>query len=70
MIAEQDSKFIRDPRSNALINTDKTGYEKFKLEREKALHVQCLAQQVQIMQNEMHVMKQMLQQLLDGKQNG
>jgi hypothetical protein len=66
-MAEQDSKFIRDARSNALINTDKTGYEKFKIEREKAMHVHRLTQQVQTLHNEMQVMKQMLQQLLDGK---
>lgn len=67
MIVEQDGKYIRDARSNALINIDKTGYDKFKLEREKALHVQRLTQQVQTLQNEMQVMKQMLQQLIDGK---
>lgn len=64
---EQDGKFIRDQRSRALINTDKVSYEKFKLERQKALQVQNLAQQVQTLQNEMQVMKQMLQQLLDGR---
>lgn len=64
---EQNGKFIRDKRSNALINTDKTGYEKFKVEREKAMQVQRLTQQVSTLQCEMQTIKQMLQQLLDGK---
>ena len=66
-IKTDDPNFIRDKRNSAVINIDKAGYQRFKLEREKALQAQQLQQQVADMQSEMRDIKQMLQQLLNGK---
>lgn len=66
-IKTEDPNYVRDERSSAIINIDKAGYQKFKLEREKAMQVQQLTQQVHSLQSDMQDIKQLLQQLINGK---
>jgi uncharacterized protein YlbG (UPF0298 family) len=66
----QDSRFVRDRRSTAILNIDKQGYAHYLKEREKHLQLYKAVDQVQSLQQEMSDIKQMLQQLLNGKTNG
>lgn len=70
IIKTEDPNFVRDKRSTAILNIDKAGYTQFKMERERALQAQRTAQEVATLQQDMNEIKQLLQQLINGKTNG
>jgi hypothetical protein len=66
----EDARFARDKHSTAILNIDKAGYQQFKMERDRALQLQHAVEQVSVLQSEMRDIKQLLQQLVNGKTNG
>lgn len=69
-VKTEDPSFVREPNTNAVINIDTNGYRRFKEERERVIKMQQLAQDVTSLQNDIGDIKQMLQQLINGKTNG
>jgi hypothetical protein len=69
-VKTEDPNFVREPNTNAVINIDTNGYRRFKEERERVIKMQQLAQDVTSLQNDIGDIKQMLQQLINGKTNG
>ena len=70
IIKTEDPSFVRDKRSTAILNIDKAGYTQFKMEREQALQAMRTTQEVAKLQRDMDEIKQLLQQLINGKTNG
>jgi hypothetical protein len=70
LLKTDDYRYVRDSRSTAILNIDKQGYNQYLKEREKHLQLYRAVDQVQNLQQEMSDIKQMLQQLLNGKTNG
>jgi len=66
-IKTDDPRFVKDSHTSAIINIDRNGYNRFKLERDKAMQMQNLSHQVDSLQTEMQDIKRLLQQLLNGK---
>lgn len=66
----EDPLLKRDPTSSALLNMDMDGYQRHIKEREAFMKMQDLANQVQTLNTDITDIKQMLQQLLNGKLNG
>lgn len=69
-VKTEDPSFVRESATNAVINIDTTGYRRFKEERERVIKMQQLAQDVAGLQTDIGDIKQMLQQLINGKTNG
>lgn len=69
-VKTEDPSFVRESSTNAVINIDTTGYRRFKEERERVIKMQQLAHDVVGLQNDIGDIKQMLQQLINGKTNG
>lgn len=70
LVPTEDIRFAKDLRSKAILNIDTAGYEAFKNERQRVLRQQQLEQQVSGLQQDMSDIKQLLQQLLNGRTNG
>ena len=70
LIPTEDVRFAKDVRSKAILNIDMASYESFKSERQRVLRQQQLEQQVSSLQQDMSDIKQLLQQLLNGRTNG
>lgn len=70
LVPTEDVRYAKDLRSHAVLNIDTASYESFKMERQRILRHQQLEQQVSFMQQDMNEIKQLLQQLLNGKTNG
>ena len=62
--------FKRDVSTNALINTDVTGYENYKLKRDSILKQRNLEDKVNNLQNEMTEIKDLLKLLIQRDNNG
>lgn len=62
-----DPGFVREPRTTAIINIDTKGFKRFKEERAQILKTQQLAKDVASLQSDMKDIKQLLQQLVNGK---
>jgi len=69
-VPTEDRRFVRDLRSNTILNIDTEGYEVFKQERSRLLRQQQLEKQVLSLQQDMSDIKQLLQQLINGKTDG
>jgi len=67
ILNNKSGKFIRQPGSRAVINTDNDEYKRFKAEREKILQLNQVSQEVQQLQKDMSDIKMLLQQLVNGK---
>ena len=65
-----DDRFVRDKRSTAILNKDKNGYQQFLIERERAYTQQQLAKEVDHLRSEFSEIKQLLQQLINGRTHG
>lgn len=61
------SNLVRQQGSSAILNTDVTGFNQYRQERERILKTDQLAQEVQILQKDMSEIKMLLQQLVNGK---
>ena len=70
MLPSDDPLLKRDPTSSALLNMNMDEYQRHIKEREAFLKMQNLANQVQTLNTDITDIKQMLQQLLNGKLNG
>lgn len=68
--SEEQASFVRHQDSLAILNTDIDLYKKFKQERQRIFKMDELAQEVQTLQKDIGDIKKMLQQLVNGKQNG
>jgi hypothetical protein len=70
LVPTEDVRFAKDLRSKAILNIDTAGYESFKIERQRVLRQQQLEQQVSNLQQDVGDIKQLLQQLINGRTNG
>ena len=69
-VRTEDKSFVKDMRSGAVLNIDTDGYQAFKRERERLLRQQELEEQVSDLHRDISDIKQLLQQLINGKTNG
>ena len=69
-VRTEDRNFVKDMRSGAVLNIDTEGYQAFKRERSRLLRQQELEEQVSSLQQDIGDIKQLLQQLINGKTNG
>jgi hypothetical protein len=69
-----DPRFARDKQNSAVINIDRTGYQAFKLERDREMLLQQLQHQAIYFQDEIREIRQEIKQLkqllINEKQNG
>lgn len=63
LIQTEESAFARDTSSMALINTDAAAFAHYKAQREKAMQVRDLCQEVDALKDDIKEIKQMLIQL-------
>lgn len=70
IVKTDDKRFVKDLYTNAVINIDKEGYQSFMSNRQRVLRQQQLEKQVQNLQQDIGDIKQLLQQLLNGKTDG
>ncbi len=61
------NKYIRDPFSKAVLNTDRAEYERFLAERQKNRLIVNLKNDVDNLRNDVSEIKQLLHQLINGK---
>lgn len=57
--------FVRDTKTNAIINTDVVAFEAYKRERDRILKADALAEEVDSIKNEIYDIKNLLQQILN-----
>jgi hypothetical protein len=69
-VKTNEPALVRDKDTNAIINIDNTGFETFMKERERILRLDQVSTEVTNLKQDMTQIKQMLQQLLNGKTNG
>jgi hypothetical protein len=69
-VKTDDPSLVRDKDTNAIINIDNAGFETFMKERERILRLDEVSTEVISLKQDMTQIKQMLQQLLNGKTNG
>lgn len=62
--------FARDKKSRALVNTDVNAYKAFKQTRDSSAQVKHIQSQVNSLQSEIKDIKNLLLQLVNGKNNG
>jgi len=62
--------YARDKKSRALVNMDKAAYKSFKQTRDSAVQVKHIQNQVNSLQGELKDIKNLLLQLVNGKNNG
>lgn len=70
MVKTNDPLLVRDKDTNAIINIDNIGFETYMKERERILRLDAVSVEVTSLKQDMTHIKQMLQQLLNGKTNG
>ena len=70
LLPTDDKSFVKDSYSTACLNIDTAGYKAYKQERERILRQNQLEHQVTNLQQDMGEIKQLLQQLLNGRTNG
>ena len=70
MVKTNDPLLVRDKDTNAIINIDNIGFETYMKERERILRLDAVSVEVTSLKQDMTQIKQMLQQLLNGKTNG
>lgn len=64
------SGYIKDPFTQAVINTNDTEYNRVLAERSKAKEIVRLVQDVDNMKSELTEIKHLLMQIANGRQNG
>jgi hypothetical protein len=64
------SGFVKDPFSQAVINTDDAEYRRILTERERAKKVESLCCDVDNIKSELSDIKTLLLQIVNGRQNG
>lgn len=69
-VATEDKRFVKDLHTNAFLNIDTAEYNVFKQERERAMRQQQLEKQVVTLQQDLTDIKQLLQQLINGRTDG
>jgi hypothetical protein len=66
----ETKQFIRDKHSQAIINNDNQAYQRFRQLREKELNLQKTLHDVDLLKKEVRELREMIQQLIDGRVNG
>lgn len=69
-ITTSTSGFVKDPSSQAIINTDDADYNRVMLERERAKKLATLTSDVDNIKSELMDIKTLLLQIVNGRQNG
>lgn len=69
LVKTDDKQFARDPSTHAVLNIDNAAYRHFQEERKRALEVQRVSKEVNELRSEIGEIKQLLQQLVNGKRN-
>lgn len=64
------SGYVKDPFSQAVINTDDAEYNRVLTERERAKKVAALCGDVDNIKSELSDIKTLLLQIVNGRQNG
>lgn len=64
------SGFVKDPFSQAVINTDDAEYNRMIMERERAKKLSNLSSDVDNIKLELSDIKNLLLQIVNGRQNG
>lgn len=64
------SGYIKDPQSQAVINTNDAEYNRVLAERAKAKEIGRLTKDVDNMKSELTEIKHLLMQIANGRQNG
>lgn len=64
------SGFVKDPYSQAVINTNDAEYDRILVERERAKRVDALCYEVDSIKSELSDIKTLLLQIVNGRQNG
>lgn len=67
LIIEENENFVRDVRSNAILNTDLTALQKYKMKRAKEQEVLKTIDEVKELKGELSEIKSLLHQLLAEK---
>lgn len=67
LIIEQDENFVRDVKTNAVLNTDMTSLQKYKARREKEREMLQTIDEVKEMKSELSEIKTLLHQLIAEK---
>lgn len=70
MLNTNVSGFVKDPFSQAVINTDDAEYNRILTERERAKKVAALCHDVDNIKSELSDIKTLLLQIVNGRQNG
>ncbi len=70
LLGTDDPNFVKDPSSKAILNIDKSGYERFKSERAYVLRQQELEETISNLQKDVGEFKDLLKQLINGNTNG
>ena len=63
-IKTNQKHLVRDPDSNALINTDNEGYRMYKFVRDEQTKMQNLQQDMADLKSELTIIKTLLQQIV------
>lgn len=58
---------VRDPNTNAIINTNISEYERILQQRSQARQAQAIQSQIDNLRNEFIELKEMLKQVLNGR---
>lgn len=66
-VKTEDKQFVRDQLNSAVLNIDSAAYRQFQQERDRALEMQRMSGEVQLLKNELGDIKQLLQHLVNGK---
>jgi hypothetical protein len=65
-VATEEKHLVRDTNSRAVINTDRTAYNMYKVKREQDKKASDLVKDVNNLKEDMHEIKQMLQSIIRG----
>lgn len=67
LIIEQDNTLVRDVKTNAVLNTDKTALEQYRAKRNKEREMLSAVDEVKSMKKDISELKELLHQLIAEK---
>jgi hypothetical protein len=65
-VATEEKHLVRDTNSRAIINTDRTAYNMYKVKREQDKKADDLIKDVNNLKEDIHEIKQMLHSIIRG----
>jgi hypothetical protein len=69
IVKTDDRSFVRDTRSNALLNTDKSALERYRKQRAEAARTSALHREVDTLRTQVSVLTSLVEQLLAERQS-